>query len=113
MIKYQHKSLVYRHINFTDNHMLSVLVYALLSVNKPIIWKDIDKKSMLYTGCIQRVAHGVYTCNQILFMYLCDNFIQMTSKVILVIVLYNDMRVLTVWNYLLGRVLTIIYLHTV
>ena len=49
MIKYQHKSLVYRHIYFTDNHMLSVLVYAC----KPIICKDIDKKSMLYTGCIQ------------------------------------------------------------
>ena len=36
--------------------------------------KILTKKSMLYTGCIQRVAHGVYTCNQILFMYLCDNF---------------------------------------
>ena len=28
MIKYQHKSLVYHHIYFTNNRMLSVLVYA-------------------------------------------------------------------------------------
>ena len=75
--------------------MLSVLVYALLSVNKPIICKDIDKKSMLYTGCIQCVAQGVYSIK----FYLCICviiFIQMTSKVILFIVLYNDMPVFTV-----------------
>ena len=99
----QHKSLVYRHISCT-----------VIGVNKPIICKYIDKKSMLYTGCIQRVSHGMYTIK----FYLCICviiFIQMTSKVILFIVLYNDMPVLfaTCRTDMVLRVLTIIYLHTV
>ena len=46
---------------------------------KPIICKDNDEKAMVWTGCIQRVGHEVYTIRFFKKYIIAKKIIQITN----------------------------------